>query len=298
MLPIIAIGSWRAFVLLDLKHDKKAVVKTGRCWGVTWNESNLFVAEWKGKYAVINVFDKKLRLIAVAEPPKEMPLTAPHQIYWFDGWLWITNTQYDYIQKWNGDFENPSWEIWRPLGLLDCYNPSTGRGNNKVHMNSIWYDNASKCICLVCHNNKKNSFMQQYHYPGLKLKDQLDNIGRESHNIWRENGNLITCSSSDGRVQHLSGHIVKKTGGYPRGVVFSPHYRIVGVSANIPFGRRDRESTDGFLHIYEGSWENIIIRLPLFGLGQIYDIRALMSQDRTHYSGSEKVEFDLRGYGL
>jgi len=292
-MSLLVIGSFRACLVVDTETGNIRPIKRGRCWGIAWNEKNLFVAEWKGKKAAINVFDLNLALIKTVYPPEDMPLTAPHQIYWFDGYLWITNTQYDYIQKWNGNINNPKWEIWRPVGLLQYYN-TKGRGNNYVHLNSVWYDYKTKRMSILCHNNKSGSFLQQYSYPFLGLKDQINNVGSGSHNIWREYGRLVVCSSNEGVIKYAdSEEVLLHTGGYPRGVVVASDFRVIGISANIPLGRRDRESTDGEIRVYDKEWKNLEMTLPLKGFGQIYDIRMLLDSDRANRTGCDKVQFNL-----
>ena len=288
MEPLLAVGTFRTFAIIDYQSERIAYLYCNkRCWSITWDNDFLYTAEWLGARTLFHVFDKSFQLVRKVVPPKSMPVTAPHQMIWLDGKIWISNTQFDYFQLWDGKDE---WSIWRPEGV-DGYN-AQGRGNNHYHINGCWLDPDSDHLFIVAHNNQLPSWIQEHEYPSLKLIKRYSPVGGCAHNIWRERGELSTCSSKDGHVRLLDGSILAATGGFPRGVVVANGLRVVGASAAY-LGNKAREGMDGEIQIFNDAWQLQKV-FVMRRFGQIYEIRGMGVPDEAHWVGAGSVEFDTR----
>jgi hypothetical protein len=279
------VGTNSAFIILDPESGDYAVLAKFTQlyhWGITWSERHLFTSIWLGHKSLILGFRKEdLQREMTIEPPQEFKVTAPHQICWIDGRIWIANCQFDQCTML--DPYSNKYEIWNMFDPK-IYNEK-GRGNNHHHMNGLWlYDGH---IYAVAHNREKPSFVQIHKYPSLKLVDRVQ-MGQQIHNVWNENDEIFTCSSKTGQIVSNRRSEVVKTRGFPRGASITKDYNCIGISPYYPHQRR--QDIDGEVQIYDKNWK-LIRTIVTRDFGQVFEIRTFGEKDLTHWDGSETVDF-------
>lgn len=215
--------------------------------------SDKLPADEKG---AILFFDKNFSLSS-ARQPSEFALRDIHDITWNDGCLWVTCSYDNMIAIWDGS----RWEQWYPLGKADV------EPWDRNHFNTFFFE--GDFVWLVAHN-KGPSEMLQFNIRSRELESRTS-LGLQAHNLWRENGNLYTCSSGEGAIVGTDGFRVE-TGGFPRGVAFGNGLRCVGVSELAE--RKARDLTTARIAVFDSDWTHISeIQLPEEGL--ILDIKIL-----------------------
>ena len=202
----------------------------------------------------ILVFDKGLRCCDRLSAP--FPLRDIHEIAWHGGKLWITCSFDDMVAVYDG----AQWQQWFPLG------PSAA-GADLHHFNSFMF--ADDRLWLLAHN-KGASDLLAFSLPGLELIEKFA-LGNCGHNIWRENGQIFSCSSLAGELLGEQGFALH-TGGFPRGVAFGQNCRCVGISTVAE--RKDRDFSTGKLMIFDQAWQ-LKNELELPGEGLILDLLPL-----------------------
>lgn len=201
-------------------------------------------------------FDKNFSFLSEVQP-REFALRDIHDIAWSDGRLWVTCSYDNMIAIWDGS----DWERWYPFGKTDA------EPWDRNHFNTFFFEGES--VWLVAHN-KGPSEMLQFDRRSLQLESRIL-LGHQAHNLWRESGNLYTCSSAEGAIVGTDGFRLE-TGGFPRGVAFGNGFRCVGVSELAE--RRARDLTTARISVFDDDWKSVSeIRLPEEGL--ILDIKML-----------------------
>ena len=136
-------------------------------------------------------------------------------------------------------YDGQRWEKWYPLGAEDA-----GDAN---HFNSFMFEQGR--IWILAHNRGPSELMA-FSLADRSLLERIA-MGHCGHNIWRENGELFSCSSSESSVVSERGFRLE-TGGFPRGVAFDATSRCVGVSALAE--RKARDLNAGKLAVYSTAW--------------------------------------------
>lgn len=255
-----------------------------RSWGLTWNSESLFICYWLGKQSVIVEYDLRFTAVDIHEPPPEFMFIAPHQIVWTDDRLWITDTQHDRIVLWDG---KKDWYAWELFSLESQMSKSSGEDQHHIngcfpHEDGIW---------VVCHNNKKGSFVRKYQRASPVAILQEQSVGFQIHNIWPCNGTYVVCNSGRGRITDIDDNDIVRTGGFPRGVAATPENTFIGCSAH-HFKCKSREDVDGSIVVLDHSLK-VVHKCIMHGFGQIYEVRALNIRDKAHSEDSHKTVFSF-----
>jgi SAM-dependent methyltransferase len=237
----------KSFLLLDTESGVWFPLDRGHglYYGICSNAEHLFVAarnrsvssdmppsEERGE---ILIFDRTLQMCGSLQAP--FPLRDLHEIAWQDGRLWATCSQDNMIAI----HEGGKWEQWFPLGgTLD------GPGDVN-HFNSFMFERDR--VWILAHNRGDSELLAF----STATRDLIERValGHCAHNIWRENDQLFTCSSLEGKLMGNRGFLVE-TSGFPRGVAFCENRRYVGISAMAE--RKDRDFTTGKLVIFDRDW--------------------------------------------
>jgi len=283
----LIVGTYRAYIVLDPEtgdYDIFAKHYQLYHWGITWSDRFLVNSVWLGVSTTFLFYDLNFNRIRTVKPPGHRSVIAPHQILWYDNKMWIANTQYDYASIY--DFDTDSWGIWRMFDPSDYGGPDN-RGRDQYHMNGVWFNGDHVFVCA--HHKQNPSFVQVHEYPSLKKLDTFT-AGRMIHNIWPENGEMLTCSSGEGKIITITGKEVVRTGGFPRGVAITDKYNCIGISPHHFHGCKKRNEVDGEIQIYDKNW-NLLRVFVTRDFGQIYEMRMFGEKDITHYPGSENVKF-------
>jgi len=256
-----------SFLLLDTDSGAWVPLDQGHglYYGIAQNDDRLYVAarhrlvssdiEQAQESGEILIFDRALQSCGSLRAP--FPLRDMHEIAWHDGKLWVTCSYEDMIAV----FDGVEWSQWFPLGN------SGGEPRDVHHFNSFLFEDDR--IWLLAHKRGASELLG-FAKESRELVDRVA-LGKCGHNIWRESGQLLTCSSATGRLLGEHGFSLE-TGGFPRGVVFDGSTRCVGVSS--PAERNDRDYTSGKLMIFDRNWIfQKEIGLP--GAGLILDLQPL-----------------------
>ncbi len=240
----------QSLLLVDSDSGSHTTLDHGRglYYGIADADGKLFVAsrrravssdtERDSERGQILVFDRQLQPLGLLGAP--FPLRDLHEIAWHQGKLYASCSHDNMVAIYDG----ANWEQWFPLGgsLAD------GKGPGDInHFNSFFFEEGR--VWVLAHNRGPSELLA-FALDTRELVERI-NLGDMAHNIWREDGQLFTCSSIDGKIVGERGFVLE-TGGFPRGVAFAHGMRCVGVSAMAE--RRARDFTTGKLALYDDAW--------------------------------------------
>lgn len=256
-----------SFLLLDTDSGELHRLHRGKglYYGIAQYGDKLYVAArnrlvssgvaQKDERGEILIFDQTLQLCGTLNAP--FPLRDLHEIAWHDGKLWATCSFDNMIAIFDGEH----WEQWYPLGM------SEGEPSDVNHFNSFMFD--TERVWILAHNHGDSELLA-YTLPTRELTQRIA-MGRCGHNIWRENGQILSCSSLEGKLLGEHGFLLE-TGGFPRGVAFDGDTCCVGISELAERGTRDL--TTGKVMIFNRNWK-LHKEISLPGEGLILDLRPL-----------------------
>jgi hypothetical protein len=235
----------QSFLLLDTDSGRALRLDDGRglYYGIARHGEHLYLAARNrlvsstvpsaDERGEILVFDRQLRQCGSLQAP--FPMRDLHEIAWHDGKLYATCSHDNLIAVYDGQ----RWEAWYPLG-----GPGVGDQN---HLNSFLFEDG--LVWILAHNRGPSELY------AFALADrrqvQCLQMGNCGHNLWREQGQLFTCSSAESRLLGDQGFALD-TGGFPRGVAFDAGSRCLGISALIE--RKARDFSLGRVRVYDRHW--------------------------------------------
>ncbi|CAD9218334.1 conserved hypothetical protein [Burkholderia cenocepacia] len=228
------------------------------------NTSQVPKAEERGK---ILRFDKSMQATDMLEP--DFAMRDIHQVLVHDGKLWVTCSFDNMVAVYDG----LSWSAWYPLGRpvvepfdVNHFNSLTGFGNE---------------LAVVAHNlyavSGRGSEIHFFSLPDLQWLRSVP-LGIHSHNAWWHNGELMTCSSYEGRLLGERGFSVP-TSGFPRGLAASDDAYFVGISEFA--ARSDRDLGNGWIKVFDKTWgarQTVTIREE----GMVTDIMTITGPEAAH----------------
>ena len=235
----------QSFLLLDTEsgHATRLDGGNGLYYGIARQGDHLYVAARKrlvssavpsaDERGEILIFDRQLRRSGVLQAP--FPLRDLHEIAWHDGKLYATASHDNLIAVYDGQ----RWEQWYPLG-----GPGVGDVN---HFNSFMFEDG--LVWILAHNRGPSELLAFSLADRAQVRSVM--LGNCGHNMWREDGQLLTCSSAESRLLGDRGFVLE-TGGFPRGVAFDATSRCIGVSALIE--RKSRDFTMGKVLVTDRAW--------------------------------------------
>jgi hypothetical protein len=235
----------QSFLLLDTDSGRALRLDEGRglYYGIARHGDHLYLAARNrlvssdvpsaDERGEILMFDRQLRQCGSLQAP--FPMRDLHEIAWHGGKLYATCSHDNLIAVYDGQ----RWEQWYPLG-----GPGVGDQN---HLNSFMFEDG--VLWILAHNRGPSEL---YAF-ALADRRQLQclQLGNCGHNMWREQGQLFTCSSAESRLLGDQGFELD-TGGFPRGVAFDVSSRCLGISALIE--RKARDFTIGKVRVYDRNW--------------------------------------------
>lgn len=244
--------------------EKQHTLKECNCYGLTWNEQDIFYSE--------NVNTTMIRTLEGHDCGFE-GLDNTHQILWHRGKLYVTNTSQDRVISWDGKHHK---EIAFKPGRSDAY-----------HINSLW----CRGPCLyVLESGLTGSFPPVIRV--LENDEVVDSIILERnhllHNIYIENDFLYGCYKT---IEPMSGiyktslktrKMEKKPMGsdaFMRGLARTSKYFYFGMSLSEP--REKRGIGDSTVLIM---YKNFKIKdeIVLKDTGALCDIRIIDEPDLAH----------------
>lgn len=249
-------------------------------YGITWDTENVYVAERKGKtVGIIKVFDKEFNL--KRRLPLGVTLESPHQIFWRDGKLYVTDTVQDKVLIWDGE-KTHIVDDWR-------------EHNWPILPNSIWCD--GKKFYILEHRGKK---MPKY----VQIMNlDFEPIGQivlpkwlivektrkyyGVHNIYIEDGFLYMCNPralmqynlASKKIKHIVPHKLIDDKHYIRGLARMPGKFFIGISE---YRVRSERFKGGSRVLVTDDDFNVIEVLSLKGTGALNEIRIIDDLDLAH----------------
>jgi len=203
---------------------------------------------------LIVTFGRDLRATATYEAP--FPMRDLHQILIRGDTLWATCSFDNMIAVREGG----RWEAWYPLG------EPAGLPRDTNHFNTLlWHEGR---LAIVAHNLRNPpSEVLAFEWPSRRLVERFP-LGAQAHNLWRDGGEWVICSSGEGRILDTAGRTIG-TGGYPRGIGFTPGEICIGISE--PAERMQRDLSLGRLQFRAPDW-SLRRTLLLEGEGLVLEV--------------------------
>ncbi len=237
-------------------------------WGITWNEDNIYATHQrfleKKLIQQILVFNKNNTSPEVLPIPHNL-FSRGHQIQYHQGYIYLTDTGRNCIQRLNCD-------TFRSQGII----PNAAKfGSDIDHINSIFIDSGLLYVgCLegtvYVYNLDTLGLIGEYGFP------------KELHNLFMLDNELLSNHSDKGYIVDAVGNPFLEVGPYNRGVVITDEYLLVGQSAVLKTDRRAGDSP-GHITIFNRFIREKIGRIELPGIGQLMEIRCLNQKDYAHY---------------
>ncbi|MDP4028807.1 MAG: hypothetical protein Q8P42_07555 [Gallionella sp.] len=257
----------QSILALDTDSGELCTIDRGRglYYGIARNGDKIYVAarnrlvsspiSQHDERGEILIFDNNLKSCGSLCAP--FSLRDMHEIAWHGGKLWATCSFDNMIALFDGE----RWEQWYPLGA------GTDGPCDANHFNSLMFDRDR--VWILAHNRGASELLA-FSLHTRELVERIE-IGNCGHNIWRENGQLFTCSSGEGKLLGDHGFMLQ-TGGFPRGIAFDGDIRCVGISELAERGERD--FTSGKLMIFGLDWK-LQKEIELPGEGLVLDMLPL-----------------------
>jgi hypothetical protein len=283
----LLLATHKAFVLWEDGATTVLHTGDGVYHGITWSPSILYVVARGHHPGRVRAFDVNMWPLEDEDPPFEHMGTpgyysGPHQAFWWDGALYVANTQHNRIEVWRGDeVTQLSWNT--ADGDID-------------HVNSIWRDPGSGLFYVVEHRKMLRPKRIRVLSPELELmrtiEFDLDCLVERSthcglHNVYIEDGTLFTLGPSqliliDGRSEPVEVELpgIVRYKHYLRGFARTKSAFFIGVSEASPGeGRPYGESR---VLVVDDRFDPIGEIVLDKRFGQLMEIRVLDEQDFAH----------------
>lgn len=232
-------------------------------------------AVWDERGKLINVGPLSSR--SAAAPDR--PLRDLHGIALHDDTLWCTCSFDDAISIY--DPVKQTWIWWRPIM------PNEDAGADQFHFNTLMFED--ELVWVLAHRRGPSwlvAFPVAEALAGNTVAPVRQiQLGQQAHNIWRQAGELCTCSSGDGALLGESGWRLE-TGGFPRGVAEITDGWVVGVSEVKE--RRGRDFSNACLNFYDAHWQ-LTGQVTIPGAGMVLDIITIPNSMRLPVVGWQPV---------
>lgn len=266
------LGTNNALVLWNDGVERVLHEGAGVYYGITWSPERLYVIA-RGRDPRMLVYDGERQL---EEPP---PLylgapgySGPHQIHWYEGRLYVTNTTLNRVEVWD-ELVGAGAEI-----RFEC--PA---GRDVDHINSIWRDPETSLFYVVEHRTKRIRVMNAIGRVKRTISLTGSYLEAGIHNVFVKDLVLYTLCAK-GVVLHDfvdgSTQLVKIDGaGYLRGLAVTANVFFVGDSEFQP--RDQRYQGVSKMHVLDYRLNKIDEICFSSEFGQLLEIR-LLEGDLAH----------------
>lgn len=240
-------------------------------WGITWNEDYIYAThnrvvhhEERPKISQEIITFGRNGMVLKTLPIAHNLFTRGHQIQYYQGYLYITDTGSNCIQRVNCD-------TLRSQGMI----PNAEKfGEDLDHINSLFIDSGKLYIgCL-------EGTVYVYDIETLGLIRELT-FPKEVHNVFILEDQILTNHSNHGEIVNSSEDCFLKVGVYNRGIVITDEHILVGQSTRLIRERREGDS-EGYINIFNRTTKEKIGRIVLPTIGQVLEIRCLDQKDYAH----------------
>jgi len=273
--PDLLIGSQRGLWLLRNGQFSRFIESEAPFYGITWNEENVFVSADAELYCLSSSGDRKVIKNGLKYNNGQGRI---HQILCEDHRLFITNTGKNRIDVYDlRTHQYTSVDCNQVIAEADAH-----------HLNSLFLTAESQIY--VCNHNRGKSFIRVFDSQFKELRT-FTQVGVCNHNVYIEDGKLITLNSSAGRItfvnlvsgEHSDIEIDRSIFAdenlrFARGLTRTRDRILVAVSRLSD----DRDLRDaGGIIMYNNNFEPLdALRIPV--AAQIYEIRVISEVDHAH----------------
>lgn len=258
--------------LIYWKEGKCEIIVEGNYYGVTWSNDYLYVSlnPPHEQISIIKVLDKSFNLLYDL-PDKR--LLDVHQVFFWSGKLFITNTSIDRIEI----FDTEQFKYSGHIAQM-----GNGKADN-FHLNSFWCDGKLFYVCESGSNQPLPAIQMIEPNGNLIGRFELPGVSH-LHNVYIENDILFSCEKYGLVIKELNSRktcvvdlrIDRKA--FFRGFAKTKDHFFIGESQELP--REKREFGDSRILILDNDMR-IIDTIELVDTGQIQDIR-IVSGDLAH----------------
>ena len=275
------IGTYKNLLHWDGSEAK--VVREGVHYGITWDHEYIY-ASYNPPHdhiTEIEVYDSHLKYLHTLPLPD---LKGVHQIHWYDGMLYITNTAHNRIDMWDG--VRVSSLDYTDSASLEPYQLRV----DSLHINSIWTDGVHWYICEHGYKlppAKIRVFDMDLNQVHLIELDYAVHDDLNAHNVYLENDCIYTCRHRRIGIRNYEGTLIRSV--FPhgedeatfllRGLARTAEHFYVGESTYAPRDLRGEGDSD--ILILDGDL-CLLDTIFLKDAGQVYEIRVIDDMDYAH----------------
>lgn len=254
------------------------------CYGITWSRDTVFVVEKRPDGGGSEAQRSIARLLFLDRDLNEFDhkdfkgLKDCHQILYYDGYVYMTNTAQGRVEKVDPDSKKVKEHVqWRGLSPLS-------------HVNSLFLHREKGYY--ACLHRKGTSQV-------VKLNSRFNctqvwKIGEHIHNVYVEDGLMYICDSRNealieynpkgGKVKrqckiprNLLGH---KGAWFPRGLARGDGFFLVGLSKRLPRNARRAEQQSAVIKVNDDFELEEVFEIP--DCGGITEVRLTSELDKAH----------------
>lgn len=251
----------------------------GVYYGITWSDLGLYVVARGADPPKMLAWDKKLNRVPSPQFVSMGPrgyYSGPHQAFYWDDLLLVTNTLYNRL------------EIW------DAFTGSISRlffdepvNEDRDHLNSIWRDPESGLFYVVEHRSKRirefvlEPFEERRIYNAHTTFQGLHNVYVEDWQIFSlEPSAFVRFDLVDGMWDEMKIETVDPKLHYLRGLARTTDYWLIGVST---FAERSKRTWGASSVLFLDNDFQVVDELVLpEKYGQLLDIRVTDQLDLAH----------------
>jgi hypothetical protein len=243
-------------------------------YGITWSPDETYVA------CGYNIHTLDRQLETGDKVPINRHLQGTHQIYWYDGKLYIMESLTNQILVWDG----------KDLTSVEHYRNTEG----DPHINSIWCD--GKLFYVTEHwRNQLPKVIHMFDMEWNSVAAQMswdEQLTPGIHNAYMEDDTIITLGpgivkmffkTPTDNISYLKERTFMPAymgGAYFRGFARTADHYYIGVSE---LGDKEKRHLggDAAVLVYDNNWD-MTGRLILKNTGQLLDIRCIEPLDLAH----------------
>jgi hypothetical protein len=268
-------------LVFDTSSGSAFAIDRGRglYYGITRTPDGVCVAARRRLVSsALPISEERGCLVFFPKGQKQYTVEAPfalrdlHGIAYIDNSLWAACSFDNQIAI----MKDGAWSRWHPAGVSHSDGPA-----DINHFNTILSENGN--IYVLAHNVGESEVLE-FESATLILRKKYK-LGHCAHNIWFEDGELLVCSSDEGRIVGLHGFSVH-TGGFPRGYACDGTCRLVGITTHCM--RSERDASTGALLVLDMAYRETA-RFELPDQGMILDILPITEEEFAYLETGHKL---------
>lgn len=271
------VSTYQGFDLIDGRNRYR--ICDGVHYGITWSPEEIYVS-YNLPHEPGTLIKRYNADLTHFNWMGFSDLSNVHQILWYDGLLYVTDTAHDRLAVWDGEqFSERCWETGKPAHL------------DHIHLNSIWIDGQTIYVCE--HGYKLpppriRIFNRQFRELACVEMDVQCPGDLNAHNVYVAGDYMYVCRHEHIDVRNRDGVLQDRI--FPLGHSIDPGCILRGlarvdgtfyIGASAYAAREDRHLGDSKVLILD---DDLILRdeIVLEDSGQIYEVRVTDVPDYAH----------------